>query len=536
MASSSLKPEASDVPFDLSSAQPVANQTFDLSTATPVNSDVSPSPLSVVAAAPVPTQDTSFAGWLKSNAGVPLARAGINAVTALPLMAQDFGVAVRNVGSDVADNGIGPAVSKLIHGGQYPYELPSHVVQQAMQPYLPAPTTTPGKLSELANTILMGGAASSAGVPGMTAPTYGNAPPGFVSSNAPSGGLTPAQERAADAGQDLGMRLTPGQQTGSKVLQQVEARLQAVPSTSGPFNRLAAGNQRALNSAWAGPSGGIGQGGALVDSTVLSRAADRTGEIFDTARNANSIIAQDPAVTSKVLNGIDSDFEGLIPGSVRDNPLVARLESLTGQGAINGEQLGNLSSKLGRAANNQMTSPAGDRELGQALYAVKDHADDLLQSTLSGEDAATYAAARQQYRALMQLTARTGNVNPSTGNVGGTSIADYLQAKDKGGFTFGRNQSDAYNAARFAQAFKPIVGDSGTATRSAGLTQMLLALPGNALSWAYLRPAAPLVRGLAQTPGAVTNAFTSGASSPALSGITTGLASLAGSPVPYLTQ
>jgi hypothetical protein len=31
---------------------------------------------------------------------------------------------------------------------------------------------------------------------------------------------------------------------------------------------------------------------------------------------------------------------------------------------------------------------------------------------------------------------------------------------------FAQNDSDLYNAARFAQAFRPIVGDSGTATRS----------------------------------------------------------------------
>ena len=466
----------------------------------------------------------SVGSWLNSNLVSPLARSAVRAVGAVPLMAEDFGVAARNVGSDISSNGFGAAMDHLMNGGQYPYELPSTTVNRALNAVTQAPTSTTGKLSELADAMLMGGAASSAGIPGLTAPTFGKVPAAFVSPGVPGVGLTSAQQNAADAGQSLGMQLTPGQQTGSRALQQFEAKLQSQPWTSGPFNKLGANNQAVLNSAWAGPRGGIGEGGASLDSTVLAKAADRTGEVFNKARNANSIVLADPKTTSGVLDGIDQDFEGLIPGSIRSNPLVSRFETLTGQGAVNGEQLGNLSSKLGTAANNQMTSPAGDRQLGQALYAVKDHADDLLQSTLTGSDAAAYAAARQQYRALMQLTARTGNVNPSTGNVGGSSLANYLQAKDRPGFLYGRNQSDAYNTARFAQAFKPIVGDSGTATRSwGGLGGMALSIPGWFLSRGYLSTAGQAaVRGLMSTPGALKN----GVTPQTLSGLMTGIANL----------
>ena len=451
----------------------------------------------------------SFGGWLKNNVGVPVARAGINAVTALPLMAEDFGVAARNVieGRDAQ--------------GNYPYQLPSQTVQQAMQPYLPAPTSTAGRLSEAANSMILGSAAGAAGIPGMTGPTHGNVPDSFVSPSQVPKGLTPAQQRAADQGTAMGMRLTPGQETGSTALQQFEAHLRSIPATSGPFNRLAAGNQNVLDQSWANR---IGESG-IPDSVTLSQAADRTGLIFENARNPNSIVMQSPDVTKNVLDQIDTDFEGLIPGSIRSNPLVARFESMTGQGAINGEQLGQLSSQLGRAANNQMTGMGGDRELGQALYAVKDHADDLLQSTLSGEDAAAYAAARQQYRGLMQLTARTTNVNPSTGHVGGTSMANYLQMKDRPGFLYGNNQSPAYNATRFAQAFKPIVGDSGTATRSeSGLASMALAIPGNLASWAYLNPAAPLVRSAVAIPRAMSDAVTNGLPPAGLQGLSSGIA------------
>jgi hypothetical protein len=49
-----------------------------------------------------------------------------------------------------------------------------------------------------------------------------------------------------------------------------------------------------------------------------------------------------------------------------------------------------------------------------------------------------------------------------------------------------------YQATRFAQAFKPLVGDSGTATRTMELTplNMMLAMPTNLAARAYTSGAA----------------------------------------------
>jgi hypothetical protein len=295
-----------------------------------------------------------------------------------------------------------------------------------------------------------------------------------------------------DAGQRLGMRATPGTVSGNRPLQQLEAKLESQPMTSGPFFALKDANQRVLNRV---TGTAIGENTDSLDSGALGRAADRLGAVFDNVRTPDRVVLADPQGTSRVLDGVDRDYEGLLPnnGSIRDNPLVRNLETLTQQGGINGEQLGGLSSKLGRAAWKQMSTPSGDRDLGQALYAVKDHVDDLVQSTLQPEEVQAYAQARQQYRNLMLLTSRTGIVNPASGNVSGVALANKLQQADKSGYLYGRNQSDWYNAARFAQAFKPIVGDSGTATRSmiTNAMQLLTSVPMNAGVKAYLRtPAA----------------------------------------------
>lgn len=291
----------------------------------------------------------------------------------------------------------------------------------------------------------------------------GGATAGSVGDDA-SAGLNAAQRRSMEAGQHIGMRVTPGQATGSRALQQFEAKLESQPMTSGPFNSIREGNQRVLNRATARA---IGETSDVVDSAVLSRANERLGAVFENVRDATPRTI-DPQTFVTRLQAVNDEFEGLLPGgqTVAQHPLVQRLYRYAESGNASGEQLGGLTSKLGRAAHKEMTSGSGDRELGQALYQVKDYVDDLVEQGLSGERLELYQTARTQYRNLLNITKNLGTINPSTGNVSGANLANTLQKADKRGFLMGRNNSEMYNAARFAQAFKPIVGDSGTATRS----------------------------------------------------------------------
>lgn len=319
-----------------------------------------------------------------------------------------------------------------------------------------------------------------------------------------SAALTSAQQKALDAGKQLGFRSTPGQDSGSRSLQQMEAKLESQPMTSGPFNTLKTSNQKVLNRTVAGA---LGHSGDVLDSDALGAINERLGNVFENTRSPNRILMGNPAETSAVLDKIDGEVSGLLPnnGSIRDNPLVQQLETLAKSGSVTGQQLGSLTSKLGRAAYKQMSGPNGDRDLGHALYAVKDHVDDLVQSTLNPAEAQAYAAARQQYRNLMLVTSRTNIINPSTGNVSGVALANKLQQADKSGFLYGKNQSDWYNAARFAQAFKPIVGDSGTATRSMinSPLDMALSVPFNLMTRLYLKTPGATAAAVAGAPAAV---------------------------------
>jgi len=329
-----------------------------------------------------------------------------------------------------------------------------------------------------------------------------------------SAGLTGAQRSAAASGKELGMKLTPGQATGSKPLQMVEAAAESYPITAGPFSAIKQNNQTVLNKQAAKA---IGETANSVDSTVLSRAADRIGGVYDEVR-ATGQRSIDPDQFLTKLGNIEKEYEGLIgegTKSVADHPLVKRLMNYAANGDASAEQLADLGSKLTKASNQQMTSPMGDRQLGMALGDVKSQVDDLLQAGLPAELAKRFGDARGQYRNLMLLTSRQNIVNPSNGNVNGRALAAALQAKDRGGFLFGRNDSPLYDAARFSQAFPAIVGDSGTATRSfnpGNPVNVALSVPAWLASQAYTTaPSVALAKGLSAGSTAAENAAFKGA-------------------------
>lgn len=299
-------------------------------------------------------------------------------------------------------------------------------------------------------------------------------------------GLNKAQQEALAKGADLGMKFTPGQASGSKTLQQLEAKLESQPMTSGRFFDIKDTNQRVLNRLAAQS---IGEKSNTVDSTVLEAAKDRIGNVYKViASKTPRKIDPDDFLTK--MSSIETEYEGLLPAqqaSIADNVLVKQAFRLAEKGEATGEQLQALASKLGKAATNQMTSQGGDRQVGMALSSVKDVIDDYLEQGLQGETKKMFSDARSQYRNLMLLTGRQGVINPSSGNVNPRALAGALAAKDKSGFVFGKNQGDLYNAVRASQAFPSIVGDSGTATRQVlpGPMDYLLSLPFNVATKAY---------------------------------------------------
>ena len=328
--------------------------------------------------------------------------------------------------------------------------------------------------------------------------------------------VTDPMARVAQRGEELGFRLTPGQATGSRSLQQIEAKLESQPMTSGPFNRLKQENQTALNRAAAR---GIGISSDVLDDAALSRALDNIGKRF---QDAADDVPRDIDARNylEFVAGLQERYRGLVKGLASED-LIEDLTTHATNGSATGKQLQSLTSKLGASAYKQMTSPQGDRDLGAALYDAKEYVDDLLMQGMTPGRAADFSLARTHYRNLMSLTRRTGVINPSSGNVSGNALATVLQSRDRRGFLFGENHTPMYDAARFAQAYKPIVGDSGTATRSSipSPTDFVLSLPFNLASRAYTSSpavslATSLQAGAQSMPGQGLSALTYGARTP----------------------
>lgn len=280
--------------------------------------------------------------------------------------------------------------------------------------------------------------------------------------------------------------------------------MESSPFTSGPFNEIKAANQKILNQSTAQA---IGVNASELSNPVLAQAQRQISSVYNRVASPTVQKIDQPYV----LNGIDlldNAFEGLTTQPFKSNIFVKQLQDLALKGEATGNQLSTLSSKIGKRAKNEMTTANGDRELGQALFQMKEIVDDALASGLSAADQLAFQAARANYRNLMTLRSSPGVVNPSSGNVSASNLASALTRKDPKGFVFGENQTPMYEAARFGQAFKPIVGDSGTATRTMEYTPLnvMLSMPTNLAARAYTSAPSTAIASRLQTglmPGGV---------------------------------
>lgn len=352
---------------------------------------------------------------------------------------------------------------------------------------------------ETAANIGLGGASGAVGQ------TVGNAIAASVANR--QAGTTAGQRAAMQAGQRLGMQFTPGQASGSRALQRFEAKLESSPMTSGGFDRIVSNNNQIVRRAAARS---IGENADDVSSLTLANAMNRLEGVFDNVADATPVPIN-PTAGGRALTAIEQRYRGLLNNNARlaDNALIQNLDDIiNNQGGATREQLRALSSNLGKAADNNVRTPSGDRQLGRALFEAQDLVEDAIQNSLPAAERQLYTEARGQYRNLMNLLGNTTAINPASGEVNARSLASIMMRKDRGGFTLGRNNSDLYDALRAVQAFPKIVNDSGTATRSMSATDYLAQLPTSLLARVYLSQP---VSGLLGASGSV-----GGALSPAL--------------------
>lgn len=291
---------------------------------------------------------------------------------------------------------------------------------------------------------------------------------GTLAGRAASRAIKPVQsklfgmpERLAEWGKGKGFRMTPGQSTGSATMRKAEAGLESLAPTSGPFTAVREHNQKKVNQIAIDALGEIGD---EMDDNLLGKAHDRMSRRFKELTEGATIQAGDLIDrVEKKMAAYDIDSIDGIEGAGKWFDRI--LEKVHAGDTISGADYQRLQSRLNTAARNLFKSPSGDKELAFALAAMKDALDDAAEASLGKETRKAFQKVRGQWRTKIALES-PGVINPGTGDVSAPTLANVLKRMDKPGMLRGKNKSDLYEAARFGQAFKDIVGNSGTAERS----------------------------------------------------------------------
>lgn len=291
------------------------------------------------------------------------------------------------------------------------------------------------------------------------------------------------RERMVKLAESLGVKLTPGQRTGSVPLQQLEASLASNPITSGPLARIKEENQRALNRAAAES---FGEKADDLTEEVIDNAYTRLGKVFEDSTKGLRVNLDDQFRND--LGQVVTEYRASLP-SLRNPKIEALVDDVqktllspSGQQTkLKGEIYQKIVSDLSRVSRSAARGENADQEYARALLSIKEVMDDAAARVMPAETQQAFRQARGQYRNLMTVV-NSGAVKGQ--NIAPRTLKTAMSRKDRAGMARGRDQSQLARAARVGEYFQPIVGDSGTATRMS--TPLMLGGTGAASGGAAL--------------------------------------------------
>jgi hypothetical protein len=354
------------------------------------------------------------------RSSTPLVRGGIKAITAIPGLAADAGVGLRNVAT----------------GSNY--ELPTRSMERSLDQYLPLPGTPGDKTLEFMTSVLGG-----AKVP--VAPSVKNpAPANFVKP-----GQDLVRQETLRRGRDLGLVVPPSTTNPNKLT----TALESLGGKTGTAQDAAIRNQDKFNSVAKSVLG-------LSDDAPLTQEAlqalrREAGDAYENLRGAGQIVADakyadDLAAITAKYRGAAKDFPELAKSEVDDLIAGVTKKEFSSDSAV--DLLSILRDKTNAAFR------AGDSGLGRATKDVSKAIEELIQRRMSEAGRTDLV---QKFKEARELIAKSWSVeeamNPATGNVVGNKLASQLSSGEP-------LTGNLREAARFAQAFPKAsnaVSDSG---------------------------------------------------------------------------
>lgn len=277
--------------------------------------------------------------------------------------------------------------------------------------------------------------------------------------------LTTEQRAVVDRAKDMGMELTPGQQTGSRRMQAFENTTESMPGggvlAQQRANNLKIANERAL--------GAVGESGAELSPRVLGNAADRIGSEFERLTKNRNI-------------KLDRQFFDDVQGIVREQGKLAEPNQgvmatlrkwLSPSGAKNvsiGSDVYQANRSVYATDARQAFRLEGGAQEARAKQALVKALDDAAERSLPAKDLADFRTARKEWANLEILErsdpGRTGyNVNPN-------SLANALKAQNPKVGRIPLGERDMVDLSRMGPLLRDATPNSGTPERALWMALM----------------------------------------------------------------
>tara|TARA_R110000824_G_scaffold121979_1_gene278579 strand:+ start:2536 stop:4359 length:1824 start_codon:yes stop_codon:yes gene_type:complete len=293
--------------------------------------------------------------------------------------------------------------------------------------------------------------------------------------------LSPNEQRLSQAAEQAGIKLTPGQITGSPGLRTMESSFAQLPLTSKSQIAIYEEQRKAFNRAV------LSKAGIKADEAspeVMDGAFKSIGKEFDDLANKTTIQADQKMIdditsvakgygkrltadTARVFDSYLDDF-----ANIQKEITVPKGQSLgqTPVVQIPGAQYQTLSSDIKRRARKAGNNP----DLQDALYAFSSKLDDALERSSGPELRGAWADVRNRYRNMLTIDKSMGGGTQSdiaAANIPFGSLKTAVRGMDKTGYARGRGDLNELSRVGgfLGSAIPP---DSGTARRT--LMQNLL--------------------------------------------------------------
>lgn len=274
--------------------------------------------------------------------------------------------------------------------------------------------------------------------------------------------IAPERQAMVDVLAKEGVPMTAGQRTGSKALQYAESYLGDAPFAGGKATQVMGDQAEAFTDALMRRIGGTGR--ATPDNMAANYG--RIGKSFEDL-SARNTLRSDPQLGSD-LGRVLTEYDKVLPSEQRalvGNQVSDIVDRITrGGGSMPGAEYQTARSRLSRTAQNARMN---DPEYSGAMRGIRVAIDDAMNRSISPQDAAAWAQARQQYGNYKALEKAAGGAGANTAE--GLVSPQAIRSAIAGGANKGqyvRGQGDFAEIARAGNNIMAPLPNSGTAQRN----------------------------------------------------------------------